>query len=240
MQVGRRKIPNHKQRKLSDPFYQTGEWRVLVELVWQRDEALCQECLRAGMYKPLTKPSKDINYQGHIDHMTPREQGGDDNMSNLELLCYKCHASKSTMERKPLLKGRTLINVVGNIASGKTYISTRLAIELGYEYQEINGMKQNLNECVVLEASGLGWKYQYIQKQFLHAVTVLCQCDDATTLERLQERERSGYVYPNNRLSPLQYYNNLKADLPYIHYDMVVDTEEKVYVSDIINQIRKM
>ena len=238
MKVGQRYTKNNDHRKKTDPFYQSGDWRVLVELVWQRDEAQCQECNRQGIMKPLTKPSRDINYQGHVDHIKPRELGGKDTLDNLELLCYHCHASKSAMEKRPPLTGQVLIHVVGNIASGKSTLCQQLQDITGYEYKEINDLSPNQHPKVILESSGLGWKVNYITKRFNKVFTIMCYCDDATTLTRLQYRERNGYQYPNNKRSPLAFYNHVKEDIRYVEYDLFIDTANGYDINDVIGKIR--
>jgi 5-methylcytosine-specific restriction protein A len=58
------------------------EWRVIRAAVL-RDEPACRRC---------GQPARDV------DHIVPRDQGGDDTRTNLQALCKPCHASKSVRD----------------------------------------------------------------------------------------------------------------------------------------------
>ncbi|MGJ8680505.1 HNH endonuclease [Paraglaciecola sp.] len=64
-------------------------WRKLSKLIKERDKGLCQEHKRKGIFKAGSQ----------VDHIKPREQGGNDEHSNLELLCNDCHRTKTATER---------------------------------------------------------------------------------------------------------------------------------------------
>jgi len=57
----------------------TSKWRKLRQVVLNRD-GCCQRC---GTEDNLT-----------VDHIVPRTLGGDDSLSNMEVLCGKCNSSK--------------------------------------------------------------------------------------------------------------------------------------------------
>ena len=67
------------------------DWKRLRAVVIRRDKGLCQQCLRGGRVVPGNE----------CDHITPKSRGGTDDMSNLELLCRPCHASKTARESLP-------------------------------------------------------------------------------------------------------------------------------------------
>lgn len=52
----------------------------------ERDKGRCQEC---GL-----KVGKEIGLEGHIHHIVPRSDGGEDRLDNLITLCFFCHATK--------------------------------------------------------------------------------------------------------------------------------------------------
>ena len=54
----------------------------------ERDNGLCQECLRHGIYTPATD----------VDHIIPKAAGGTDSPNNLQCLCKKCHRIKTSKE----------------------------------------------------------------------------------------------------------------------------------------------
>jgi len=57
----------------------TTQWRKIRQLVINRD-GCCQRC---GTEDNLS-----------VDHIVPRKLGGDDSLSNLEVLCASCNSSK--------------------------------------------------------------------------------------------------------------------------------------------------
>ena len=63
------------------------------EVIWARDG---QHCLICGQYVVPWgggfSPFEDA--RGHIDHIIPRSRGGQNDPSNLRLLCYSCNSSK--------------------------------------------------------------------------------------------------------------------------------------------------
>jgi 5-methylcytosine-specific restriction protein A len=63
-------------------------WERLRKEIIDRDEGLCQECLRNGR----------VTLGTQVDHVTPKSQGGTDSPMNLELKCEPCHATKTARE----------------------------------------------------------------------------------------------------------------------------------------------
>lgn len=60
------------------------EWRAIRGRVLARDKFTCQVC-----------GSHNAN---HVDHITPKHQGGTDDMGNLRAMCEACHQTKSSSE----------------------------------------------------------------------------------------------------------------------------------------------
>ena len=89
--------PKAKNRNdIQVKFYQTPIWKIRREQVLERDEYLCQECLRRGILTPLRVHKRDYA----VDHIIPINQGGHPtDMDNLESLCEPCHAKKSAKEK---------------------------------------------------------------------------------------------------------------------------------------------
>ncbi len=65
------------------------DWERKREQALQRDGRICQTHKRAGMYRMGT----------HVDHIVPKEQGGSDDLDNLQTLCKACHEHKTATER---------------------------------------------------------------------------------------------------------------------------------------------
>jgi len=51
-------------------------------------EPLCRECRAWGRVVAATD----------VDHITPKSQGGTDDMTNLQALCHSCHSAKTMRE----------------------------------------------------------------------------------------------------------------------------------------------
>lgn len=63
-------------------------WRRKRKLVIQRDDGLCQPCLRVGIIKSFDA----------VDHKVPLSQGGSDDENNLQCICNDCHKVKTQSE----------------------------------------------------------------------------------------------------------------------------------------------
>jgi 5-methylcytosine-specific restriction protein A len=99
------KIPGKKRENSNahrggDKFYHTKRWKLLKEKVWIRDEGMCQICLDKGINHFLMQGTKDMNYQGTVDHIKPRNAGGSDDIENLRLVGSRCHAKKSNQDKQ--------------------------------------------------------------------------------------------------------------------------------------------
>ena len=65
-------------------------WQKLRKLVIARDSGLCQPCMKQGKVTPFNA----------VDHIRPKEQGGTDDMGNLQCICKACHDAKTARERR--------------------------------------------------------------------------------------------------------------------------------------------
>lgn len=77
---------NNKRTLLTSSY----KWRLLRQQVIKRDNYLCQECLKAGIFTSGAE----------VDHIVPISKGGTDNLDNLQLLCKRCHAQKTYKESR--------------------------------------------------------------------------------------------------------------------------------------------
>ena len=93
------KVDNQEHRQ-ADPYYQSQEHKYKRDLVWERDQGLCQICLDKGILHELVRGTKDITKQGTVDHRVPRKAGGSDDLSNLRLIGSIHHAKKSNQDKK--------------------------------------------------------------------------------------------------------------------------------------------
>lgn len=58
--------------------------------VVKRDNGLCQPCYRKGFIKAFDD----------VDHIISKENGGTDDVSNLECTCRDCHKQKTQQEKQ--------------------------------------------------------------------------------------------------------------------------------------------
>lgn len=100
IRIGRLKTkPPTQEHRQGNPYYQTKEWKYKKELVWLRDERLCQLCLSKNIIHPLIRGTRDLSKQGTVDHKIPREAGGTDDLDNLWLIGSNHHARKSNKDK---------------------------------------------------------------------------------------------------------------------------------------------
>lgn len=64
------------------------EWDKKRRLILQRDNGLCQPCLKGGRVSGATQ----------VDHIIPKAEGGTDDDSNLQSICVPCHKAKTATE----------------------------------------------------------------------------------------------------------------------------------------------
>ena len=71
-------------------LYSSAAWKNVRGYVYIRDQYLCQDCLKNGIYKP----AEEVH---HIIELTP-ENGDDPNIAvnpeNLVSLCRECHRAR--------------------------------------------------------------------------------------------------------------------------------------------------
>ncbi|HCN5210834.1 HNH endonuclease [Enterobacter roggenkampii] len=81
-----------KQYKPGQTRHQRGygtKWEAIRERILKRDKGLCQDHLNQGVAKSASC----------VDHITPKAHGGTDADSNLQSLCWSCHAKKTARDR---------------------------------------------------------------------------------------------------------------------------------------------
>lgn len=83
-------------------------WDRLRVRILQRDGYLCQACLKADRPTEAT----------HVDHITPKSNGGTDDEDNLQSLCRPCHEAKTTTEAAKA-QGRRIKDPTAFDASGR-------------------------------------------------------------------------------------------------------------------------
>lgn len=81
-----------RQYKPGQSRHQRGygtKWELIRARILKRDNGLCQDHLADGVAKPASC----------VDHIKPKAQGGTDDDSNLQSLCWSCHARKTARDR---------------------------------------------------------------------------------------------------------------------------------------------
>ncbi|MBN2024067.1 MAG: HNH endonuclease [Pirellulales bacterium] len=71
--------------------YGGDRWRSLRLAVFRRDHWICRACGKACASGRLAAPAD----RAHCDHVVPKEQGGTDEIDNLQTLCGSCHSRKT-------------------------------------------------------------------------------------------------------------------------------------------------
>lgn len=92
--------PKKDHRRETNPHYLTKDWKNKKDKVWERDDYMCQICLDKGIEHHLVRNTKDVNFQGTVDHIKPLRLGGSDELHNLRLVGTRCHAVKSNQDKK--------------------------------------------------------------------------------------------------------------------------------------------
>ncbi|MBF0093362.1 MAG: HNH endonuclease [Alphaproteobacteria bacterium] len=68
----------------SNVFYHGRTWRRIADEYRASRSGVCESC--------------GAPHATHVDHKVPRSRGGGDAPDNLQLLCVRCHGSKSATE----------------------------------------------------------------------------------------------------------------------------------------------
>lgn len=63
-------------------------------VVFGRDKYACQSCNMNVLLFANRRSFNDIGKAGHVDHILARSRGGQNHLSNLQLLCQGCNTSK--------------------------------------------------------------------------------------------------------------------------------------------------
>jgi len=77
--------------------YCSAAWFKVRQAVLIRDAWACQDCGRVCADKR----------EAHVDHITPKAQGGQDVMENLRTLCIRCHGRKTRQEHTTIALPRS-------------------------------------------------------------------------------------------------------------------------------------
>lgn len=96
--------PSHRERKQTlkeQGFYHKPAWRRVRLLALQRDNYLCQECMRRKKITPATEVH-------HIKELEDYPELGLE-LDNLESLCWQCHEDT---KRRPRVSLPTQINII--------------------------------------------------------------------------------------------------------------------------------
>jgi 5-methylcytosine-specific restriction protein A len=88
----------YERDKMFVRFYNSKQWKDTRRTVMLRDDNLCQNCLRNGLY---TKANV-------VDHVIEVKDDYDKRLDtdNLEALCHECHNNKTIREKKRRAGGR--------------------------------------------------------------------------------------------------------------------------------------
>lgn len=71
-------------------------WEELRQQVWERDVGRCQ-----GPYC-TEAPTTPLD-SAHVDHIIPRSKGGSNKLTNLRLLCRRCHVLRADTAHRGMI-----------------------------------------------------------------------------------------------------------------------------------------
>jgi len=81
-----------RNRSLRPTSHQRGyggrAWQALRRQALIRDNWQCRQCGKIV----------DSRWDGQVDHIRPKRQGGEDRLDNLQVLCLRCHARKTRID----------------------------------------------------------------------------------------------------------------------------------------------
>jgi 5-methylcytosine-specific restriction protein A len=69
--------------------YLSADWQARRIAVLRRDAYVCRSCSKVTSGK-----------DAHVDHIRPLEEGGRDDLANLQTLCAACHGRKTADEQR--------------------------------------------------------------------------------------------------------------------------------------------
>lgn len=81
-----------RNKAVTDPLYNSKQWRQTRQAVMKRDNFICQSCLKSNRYTQATA----------VDHIVPvavRGTEGFFDAGNLQALCTACHRAKTAADR---------------------------------------------------------------------------------------------------------------------------------------------
>ena len=87
-QVDKRKLSGFDKRLSRHERGYGSAWDKLRPIVFRRDAGLCQPCKAKGLVTAGTI----------CDHIVPKNEGGTDDLDNLQTICKRCHTLKTAKE----------------------------------------------------------------------------------------------------------------------------------------------
>lgn len=77
-------------KEFSKTFYKSRTWQRVRKYVWQRDNGLCQDCLRKG----LITPGKEVHHVVELTEDNIMDASISLGEDNLITLCKSCHEAR--------------------------------------------------------------------------------------------------------------------------------------------------
>lgn len=110
-------------REFAKKFYHSKEWKKVRELAWQRDNGLCQKCLKE---KNIMKPGEEVHHMIWLKPSNINDPFITLNLNNLILLCKDCHINihkvKERKEKTLMINNGMYINENGELCKQKIHI----------------------------------------------------------------------------------------------------------------------
>ena len=102
------KSKRHSTSKV-DWFYGTGRWKACSRAYIKSVGGLCERCLERGIYSP----AEIVHHRIHLTPDNVHDESIALDWSNLEAVCYKCHAEIHAADR--VRSGRWALDKDGRV-----------------------------------------------------------------------------------------------------------------------------
>jgi len=174
--------------------------RKLREAVYERDGLTCQYCNKKVILTKDIRRKEDYLLQASIDHVIPRNDGGEDSMENCVTACRSCNSRKkdNTVDELKFL----------DLNNGDW---TRIAnsLILAFARTKLNTQETRIIFAIIHKTYGYNKPSDWVSNSQLEEITGIHRCHCANTITRL--KERNIVTKTGNKIKLNKYYFNWRG-----------------------------